>query len=229
MLSCLRVLAILLLIWSQAATLVTVFTLGLSSNRTAQQLGLDTLSFFPHLDSGVVDQKRALQNTGYRALHLRKARAVSNPIAQFFQLFLLDPILNVSESFHQHVLPQERALKLGDTVPLGQAKVNLKSSVGVQDSFLVPDALCSEDEQSSNDNAQLTWPTKSSKKLKSDQFEDPFTFSNEWLTRTLNRAVTDVSSSAASAAFQSRANLFNHLKAFAANTFNGSEVGIRLL
>ena len=233
----LRAPATLLLIWSHAATLVTIFTLRASIDREIQQSCWDTYGLVPDLYSGAPDPKYALQNTGYRALHLRKVGLVSNPVAQYssfqstveiFQLFLLHPTLSISESFHQHTSSQDRVIKLADGVHLGQAKANLKSSTQVQDLFLVPNALCSEDEESFNDNDQPTQLAESSRKSRFEPFEDPFTINVEWLTKALNRAVADVSTNAANPAFESCANLFNHLEAVMVNSANDSETSLRL-
>ena len=228
--------------------MVTVFTLGTSANGDAQQLCLDARGLFPNLCHGADGRKDDLRSPRLRALRLRKAGLVSNPRAQssspqstaeVFQLLLLDSALNVLDGFYQTVSRQRPAIKLVDGVPLGRPKANLKSSTRVQDPFIVPDGLYSEDEDSPDDNAQFPWEAVSAEKSKPTPSEDPSEDGMEdsskddteelvkFRERLAKRLNFRSRSLALNRAFESRANLSNHLDTFAVN--NDLELGTILL
>ena len=181
-------------------------------------------------------QEHTLQNVGFRAMHLHLIGTAPDRVAEpfsfqssvnLFRLFTLHHRFSISEGLYQHLPIQKETIQLTDGARKRHA--NLKSLTKVQDSFLVPDALCSEDEGSINEYEQRKSPDVSSLKPETETSEDPFTLSNEWLARSVNNNVAGRRVVMANKAFDSRRRLVEKLRTFVAERDGVLDYGIELL
>ena len=203
---------------------------------SSPQILSDTYDLITDLSPRVVSQEHMVRDVGFRTMHLSLIGTASGPVAEFislessvetFRLFTLDHGLSVVEGLYQNLAPQERSIQLFGGVPRGQA--NLKSSTKVGDQFLVPDALCSEDEEFVSRNERRKRFKGRYKEPRPATSEDPFTFSNEWLARSLNHGVTDGRTVAATKVFDSQDLIVKALKRLVEGSDKVHKPGIKLL